>query len=252
MQKILPVLVVLVLVIGGAVFVSQNYSKTNTPQYENSPVGTPAATLDTTSKNTSTPSSSPVTTTTKSSRVMLDSVSPSSANSGDEVRLLGSYFGTLSGKVNVYKAGSDKVYAEVEPNRWTDSEIKITVPAASGNQKMDMEVVHKDGTKSNKVSFTVKLGQPAIDTISPTGARTTQEITIAGKEFGSKNGSINIYNKESKASDPVLVTCPISSWSDSVITCKLPSTLTGDSEYNFEIVSSDERRGAFKLYRLGS
>ncbi len=263
MQKgFTPMLIVIFvgLVLGGYV-IYQRYTSPNpvlTPEISNqppeiataSPTSTPAASLKVQPKNSPKPSP---TMAAYSSSVKLESVSPNVASSGEEIKLLGSGFGTVIGKVYLYNQilGPSTVFADVTPNRWTETEIKITVPPAVGNQTINFEIVHKDGTKSNRVQFQIKGGQPRIDNFSPNNAEPLQEITISGKEFGVSSGSVNIHEIGGGDSSP-LAQCQINSWGDTSIKCKLPSTVNNGTEYGFEIVSSDNRRSSFKYYKVGS
>lgn len=223
---------------------------TSSPISSPSPISTPTAILKTQPK--SSPTSSP--TAVYSSSVKLDSISPNSANAGEEIRLLGSGFGTVTGKVYLYNQilGPSTIFADVIPNRWTDTEIKITVSPAVGGQTINVEVIHKDGTKSNRTQFQIKGGQPRMDVISPNNAQPLQEITISGKEFGANGGSVNIHKTDSGDISSPYVQCQINSWADTSIKCKLPSTVNNGTEYGFEIVSSDNRRSSFKYYKVGS
>lgn len=229
-----------------------NVQPSSTPTVIPSPISTPSATLKTQPKTSLTPSSPPKTV--YSSTVKLESVSPNIANSGEEIKLLGSGFGTVTGKVYLYNQilGSSTVFTEAIPNRWTDTELKITVPPAVGGQTINVEIIHKDGTKSNRAQFQIKGGQPRIDTIYPKSMQPLQEITISGKEFGSNNGSVNIHKTDSGDISSPYAQCQNISWGDTSIRCKLPSTVNNGTEYGFEIVSSDNRRSSFIYYKVGS
>jgi len=222
---------------------------TPSPITSPSPTSIPTTILKTQQKNSPTP-----TQVVYSSSVKLDSISPNRASSGEEIKLLGSGFGTVTGKVYLYNQilGPSTIFADVTPNRWTDTEIKITIPPAVGGQTINVEVIHKDGTKSNRSQFQIKGGQPRIDVISPNNAQPLQEITISGKEFGASNGSVNIHKIDSGDISSPYAQCQINSWGDTSIKCKLPSTVNNGTEYGFEIVSSDNRRSSFKYYKVGN
>lgn len=217
-----------------------------------SPTPTSTATLKTQPKSSPTLTLSP--TAVYSSRVKLESVFPNSASSGEEIKLLGSGFGTITGKVYLYNQilGPSTIFADVTPNRWTDTEIKITVPPAVGGQTINAEVIHKDGTRSNKAQFQIKGGQPRIDIISPANSQPLQEITISGKEFGNNSGSVNIHKTDNGDISSPFAQCQIVSWGDTSIRCKLPSTVNNGTEYGIEIISSDNRRSSFKYYKVGN
>lgn len=189
-----------------------------------------------------------------SSRVKLESVSPSVASSGEEVKLFGSGFGTLIGKVHLYNQflGPSTVFANITPNRWTDTEIKITIPPALGDQTIDVEAIHFDGTKSNKASFQVKKGQPRMDSISPSNAQPLQSITISGNEFGTTSSTVNIYKTTGPDITTPFTKCENQSWDDNSIRCTLPSNVNNGSEYGIEIVTSDNRKSSFKYYKVGN
>lgn len=222
----------------------------STPTATPSAIPTPNTVIKVQPKSSPVPSTSA---TVYSSRVKLESISPNIAGSGEEIKLLGSGFNTVMGKVYLYNQilGPSTIFAEVIPNRWTDTEIKITVPPAVGGQTISVEVVHKDGIKSNRVQFQIKGGQPRIDGFSPNNAQPLQEITISGKEFGS-SGSVNIHKTDSGDISSPYAQCQITYWTDTLIRCNLPSTVNNGTEYGIEIVSSDNRRSSFKYYKVGN
>lgn len=189
-----------------------------------------------------------------SSSVKVDSVTPSEGKIGDEIILTGLGFGPVMGEVILYNAklGFNTPWMRLTPNRWTDTEIKITVPTLlAGNQTIYFEAQHKDGRKSNLVTFIVKGGQPRIDDISPRNAQPLQYIKISGKDFGSANGSVN-FTEITNFSVTTKGQCEIVSWSQEEISCKIPSTVNNSVEYGVDIKSADGRQSSVKFYKVGS
>lgn len=188
------------------------------------------------------------------SSVKLESISPAAANSGDEIRLIGSGFGTIMGKVILYNQilGPNTPFMTITPNRWTDTEIKITIPPAVGGQDINTEVQHPDGTKSNRVSFHINGGQPRISSISPSNAQPLQQIALSGNEFGNQAGSVDIFSTNNVDLSNPNTKCEASSWSNSQISCKLPSNVNNGQEYGIRVVSSDGRGSSMSYYKVGN
>lgn len=266
MQKVFVsifIVILISLVTGGYLIYKKtvNPNLANTPQINEQeiqssvPTSAPISTISANIKlQKNSPKPSPSLTPRYSSTVKLESIVPNTASSGEEIKLLGSGFGTVVGKVYLYNQilGPSTIFADVTPNRWTDTEIKITVPPAVGGQTINAEVLHKDGTKSNRTVFVIKGGQPRIDSISPNNAQPLQEISISGKEFGANTGSVNIHQTNSKDFSSPFAKCQITSWENGLIKCTLPNTLNNGSEYGFEIVSADNRRSSFIYYKVGN
>lgn len=249
----LIILIFLVLASSGVYLYQQ--SQIPTPQStkitELSP--SPAETI-TTTKSVSTPKSTTSPTQQVNSRVKLSSASPAGGNSGEEIKLLGTGFGTITGKVYFFNQimGPTTPFMDVTPSRWTDTELKITIPPAVGGQNIDIEVWHKDGTKSNRIKFTINGGQPRIDNFSPSNAQPLQSLTMSGKEFGDQAGKVNIYNLDNYELSSPNASCQINSWSNNTIKCTLPSTVNNGTEYGFMVESSDGRKSSFQFYKVGN
>jgi hypothetical protein len=188
------------------------------------------------------------------SSVRISSISPGSANSGQEIKIFGSGFGTGPGKVLFYNQimGSNTPFMDVNTTIWSETKIHLTIPPAVGGQTIDVEVVNRDGTKSNRSKFMIQGGQPRIDGISPSNAQPLQQITISGKEFGSQSGRVSIYRTDNYDLSTPNYTCSISSWANDQIKCNLPSEVSNGTEYGFAIESSDGRKSSFTYYRVGN
>jgi hypothetical protein len=185
------------------------------------------------------------------SRVKLQSYSPSVVNTGTEVTLAGEGFGTVGGKVMLYGrivGPCGAFYCLTSVNRWTDTEIKFTMPASPGGEKLEVEVVHNDGTVSNRLSFTLGGGLPMLQDVSPKNAEPLQSVTLSGNDFGDARGTINIYEVDNNSP---YAQCAIASWNDDAVKCDLPSTIHNGQEYYFEIVTADNRKSSKYFYRAG-
>lgn len=254
-MPIVAIITILIIAASGYVYVNQNLKK-ETSETSNVISSSPIATqekvetslsIETSKIATPKPPVNP-------SKVKLNSITPSSANSGEEIRLIGTGFGPDSGKVYFFNQimGSTTPFMNVIPTSWSDTEIKVTIPPAVGGQSIDVEVVHSDGTKSNRAKFTIKGGQPRIDGFSPSNAEPLQTVTISGKEFGSQNGAVNIYKLDNYNLSKPDSLCQIVSWTDTTIKCSLPSTVNNGTEYGIAIESSDGRKSSFKYYKVGN
>lgn len=198
-------------------------------------------------------SSTPIPTIPTSS-VKIRSISPTTLNFGDELRISGSGFGSTMGRINLYNKimGQNNAFSTVIPRSWTDTEISINIPPVVGGQLINLEVVHQDGTKSNRMQFTVNGGQPRIDSINPKNSAPLQNIEISGAGFGSSNGSIDLFQANSTNFNTPNAHCDIISWNDSTLKCRIPGSVNSDNEYGFQIVSSDGRKSSFVYYRVGN
>lgn len=184
---------------------------------------------------------SPITVNPAPVNVKIDSVTPSEGNSGAEIVLRGSGFGTHANKVRFYGPSVYELSGEGIMS-WSDNEIKTYVlPSVKGDYQIEVESA--DGVRSNQISFKVIAGIPVILSM-PYAVVPTQQITIRGEEFGAITGVINLFGpspSEQKAVPPLAENCQISSWSDTQIRCTLPASLSVGSEYRVSLVTSDGR-----------
>ncbi|MCX6152803.1 MAG: IPT/TIG domain-containing protein [Candidatus Kapabacteria bacterium] len=145
------------------------------------------------------------------------SVKPTSVNIGDVMTITGTGFGSSQGTSFV----SFNSIKGSEFSGWTDSLIKVKVPANSASGKLSVTV---NSIKSNEVDFTV-LGTTAliVSTISPVSVNVGDLMTISGIGFDSvrKTSYVTFGSKTATGTDYV-------SWSNLEIKVKVPvSAKTG-------------------------
>lgn len=194
------------------------------------------------------PAVSPSTTTTSSntnsSDMRVNEVNPTSGNFMQTITLKGNNFGNSAGSVAFYgTSSSPSGGGPIES--WSNTEIKVKVPAIRGNTDYQLEV-SAGGKTSNRIGFKVINGQPQLNSVSPNPASGIS-ITLSGSELGSSNGTVTFYEGGNPAG-----TCSIASWSDSQISCTVPANLTQGKEYGLQITTSDGRQTSFKYYTFGN
>jgi hypothetical protein len=138
----------------------------------------------------------------------ISSIDPAAGPVGTVVTVKGSVFGDARGSSLVrFNTAIATEYPE-----WTDSEIKVLVPA--GATSGPVAVTTGDGT-SNSLPFTV-LSPPHVSGISPASGVVGTEVTINGNSFGASRGSSYVTFKS-------VVATSYPAWSDGKITVKAPS-----------------------------
>ena len=140
----------------------------------------------------------------------ISSISPSSGVPGTTVTINGTNFGSTQGSGQVW-LGSTYAGSIVS---WSATQIVATVAAnsISGNAQ-----VQQSGVWGNQVAFTVT--SPSITSISPTTARAGDSITITGTNFGSTQGSGQVWLGSKLAGSYV-------SWSNTQIVATVASGAT--------------------------
>lgn len=202
------------------------------------PSKTPEPTTNPSSTPTPTPSPTPV-----STKFEITNVDPSAANFMEEFTIFGSNFGTNPGSVS-FRAYNQSFSSGGAPIvSWTNSEIKAKVPALRKGSYRIM-VIRADGQKSNEERFSVKNGQPIVNSNSIKVENGEYEMTFQGTEFG-KRGSIDIYNGSDLAAQGI-----IRSWSTSRIRFELPSLPR--HEYGFQITTADGRKSSLRFFTVGN
>ena len=135
----------------------------------------------------------------------ITSVSPSSAQAGSSVSILGSYFGASQGTGNVALNG---LLAQVAS--WSDSTIVVTVP--QGAVTGYFVVTTGAGLLSNGEPFGTLV--PTITSLSPTSGFPGTAVTISGSNFGpNESAGIVTFNG---------VNAAVSSWSPNTIVSIVP------------------------------
>jgi uncharacterized membrane protein YdjX (TVP38/TMEM64 family) len=140
----------------------------------------------------------------------ISSISPSSGVPGTQVTINGTNFGSTQGSGQLW-LGSTYAGSIVS---WSATQIVATVAAnsISGNAQ-----VQQSGVWGNQVAFTVT--SPSITSISPTTARAGDSITITGTNFGSTQGSGQVWLGSKLAGSYV-------SWSNTQIVATVASGAT--------------------------
>jgi len=161
-----------------------------------------------------------------------------------EFTLTGLNFGSTAGSVSFryynqsYSSGGAPIVS------WSPTGIKAKVPAVKkGSYRI--QVITSENKKSNEIKFTVKNGQPVINSTSVRLLNGEYEIVFEGKEFGSKRGSIDIYADNNLAGNG-----QIRYWSSSRVRFGLPAL--PNQEYGFQISTSDGRKSSLKYFTLGN
>ena len=140
----------------------------------------------------------------------ISSISPSSGVPGTQVTINGTNFGATQGSGQLW-LGSTYAGSIVS---WSATQIAATVAAnsTSGNAQ-----VQQSGVWGNQVAFTVT--SPSISSISPSTARSGDSITITGTNFGSTQGSGQVWLGSKLAGSYV-------SWSNTQIVATVASGAT--------------------------
>ncbi|HKS21275.1 MAG TPA: IPT/TIG domain-containing protein [Thermoanaerobaculia bacterium] len=140
----------------------------------------------------------------------ISSISPTSGVPGTQVTINGTNFGSSQGSGQVW-LGSTYAGSILS---WSNTQIVATVAANSttGNAQ-----VQQSGVWGNQIAFTVT--SPSISSISPTTARAGDQITINGTNFGSTQGSGQVWLGSKLAGSYV-------SWSNTQIVATVASGAT--------------------------
>jgi hypothetical protein len=132
-----------------------------------------------------------------------------SGPAGTAITITGTNFGSSQGPSTVTVAG-----ITAAPANWSSTSIAVNVPAGLGPGSSPV-VVTVNGAASNTSFFTVT---PSITSLSPASGVVGTTVTIAGSGFGASQGSSTItFNG---------VAATVSSWANTTIVAKAPSTAT--------------------------
>lgn len=216
------------------------------PSFSNFPFPTikpfPSKTPKPTSSPTNAPSSTPAPTPV-STKFEITDIDPSAANYMEEFTLFGTNFGNSAGSVNFRLSSQSYSSGAATIVSWSNTEITAKVPAlVKGAYRI--QIVRSDGQKSPEEKFSVKNGQPVVNSNSIVASGGEVEMTFVGKEFG-KRGSIDIYDGSTLAGHGVL-----RSWSTTKIRFDLPSLPR--KQYGFQITTADGRKSSIRLFTVGN
>jgi len=208
-------------------------SKTPKPTPTSQPSSTPVP-----SSPASIPSSSPVPTV-----LEIDDIDPTSADFMEEFIIYGGGFGTTPGSVNFRNPNQSFSSGGAVVVSWSEDEITATVPALKkGSYRI--QVVTSDNKKSAEEKFTVRNGQPIINSTSLSNNNGKWELTFQGSEFG-RRGTMDIYKGDSFSTKGI-----IKSWTSSRIRFEIPAIPHG--EYGFQITTADGRKSSLKFFTVGN
>ena len=205
-------------------------TKTPKPTQNPTPSATPVASA------TPTPSSAPA-------QLEIEDVDPSSANFMEEFVIYGGGFGSAPGSVSFRYYRNSYISGGAPIVSWEDDQIVAKVPAlAKGSYRI--QVMTADNKKSNEIRFSVKNGQPIINSSSISNVNGEFELTFQGTEFG-RRGSIDIYSGPDLVGNGI-----IKSWSSSRVRFELPAL--PNHEYGFQITTADGRKSSLKFFTVGN
>ncbi|NMC51826.1 hypothetical protein GYA54_03810 [Candidatus Kuenenbacteria bacterium] len=172
---------------------------------------------------------------TKRCKPVVKSLNPSSGPNGRWVTITGCYFKSNrgSGKVEV---GPDSVNIYPCSERWSDTEIIISIPSSLVSAPVDLPVIVTDqyGLSSNKnIKFKYiedcilgvsapAGGLPGLCSLNPNMGKWGDAISLAGEKLGTTQKLVK-FNGSSGAIDGA-----INNWSNTGISAKVPpNTITG-------------------------
>jgi uncharacterized protein (TIGR02145 family) len=160
---------------------------------------------------------------------------PTSGLIGDVITFAGSSFGDTQGSSYVSFNGANAT----EYISWTDTEVRVKVPAGTFSGKVSITV---NGIKSIEYDFTLI---PQISSINPTSSFIGDAITISGSNFGASRGTNDItFNGVKATSYP--------NWSNNSITVNVPNAKTGKVFVTVGGVNSNEVDFTIKSVIIGS
>lgn len=176
--------------------------------------------------------------------VEIDDVNPSSANFMQEFTLTGFNFGQNPGSISFRNFNQGFSSGGAPIVSWSDQEIKAKIPAVKKGYYR-IQVITADAKKSNEIKFTVKNGQPVINSTSLRAVNGEYEFVFQGTEFGSRRGEVSIYLGSTIAGKGI-----IEYWSSSRVRFEFPPL--PHAEYGFQIQTSDGRQSSFKFFTVGN
>ena len=221
--------------IGGNPFGSSFPSTGNFPFPSKTPKPSASATASPTTAPTSTPAPTTV--------FEITDIEPSSANFDQEFTIYGTNLGT-SGSVNFRLSSQSFSSGSAPIVSWGQNQIKVKVPALKkGSYRV--QVVRSDGQKSNEERFSIKAGQPVVNSNSIQAVNGKYELTFQGSEFGSRRGVVNIYDGSTLVGTGI-----IKSWSSSRVRIDLPTLAR--KQYGFQIQTADGRKSSVQFFTVGN
>ncbi len=149
---------------------------------------------------------------TPSKNPTINSIESNKVLSGDEMLIKGKDFGAIQGTSKVH---FDNIIADTYLS-WSDTEIKVIVPAIKSSGKVKVVTSEKN---SNEVNYSLD-DSPRILSVGNGRAYIGQEIEVKGLNFGNSNGKVTFNGVEA---------ITISKWNDTLIMVTVPqNATTGD------------------------
>ncbi|MBI3343137.1 IPT/TIG domain-containing protein [Candidatus Gottesmanbacteria bacterium] len=173
--------------------------------------------------------------------VVLRNITPSSTNFGDTVTLNGQNFGNDSGKI--WFSNTRGINWSVNIDRWSDTQVVVTVPNFLGGQKVNVLVETTGKKQSNPIEIFIIEGQPVISSMTPPKPIIGGQLIVKGLGFGTASGAVNIY--EATNVNSPLVTCQITHWSETEITCTVPNESLVNKEYGIQVITGSNRKSSW-------
>lgn len=213
------------------------------PSFRPFPTGTPVPTRAPSPSPMPAASGTPVPTSAPAT-LKIEDVDPSSANFLQEFTIYGTNFGTTPGNISFRLYNNLLSSGGVPIVSWSDTEIVAKVPGVrKGSYRI--QVITSDSKKSNEVKFSVKNGQPMVNTTSLHQLNNEYELIFQGSEFGFRRGSIDIYLGPDLVGNGI-----IESWSSSRVRFTIPNIPY--QEYGFQLTTSDGRKSSLKFFTVGN
>lgn len=188
-------------------------------------------------------------------RPSICALSPSHGQIDSVVSIVGNGFGLMGFNNDKVTIGGEKVSIASDVNNqpiWSDARISAAVPVI-GSGGVGVQVF-KNNVESNSVRFVVDSGAngtlPAVTEISPANAPAGTYLTINGKNFGTKIGTVSFKATQTGAAILGDTTfpkeCSATFWSDTKILVKFPvGKGTVGTSYAVQIKTADAKSSIF-------
>lgn len=158
-------------------------------------------------------------------------VIPPSAPADTEISFRGVGFGASQGAADrvFFNDGADREIASY--GAWSDREVRIITPRIP--PLTYAAHVHAGGADSNTIAFTLTapvVTTPIIDSLDPTATSVGSYVTINGRNFGDRPGTVRFRSLSGDGSVgfgevPTIPQCAAAWWRDASIIVKVPAQL---------------------------
>lgn len=133
---------------------------------------------------------------------------------GDELLIAGNNFTAVPGTVLI---SGRTITNFIE---WSTGTIRFIIPTGTITGSKTVSVTNANGTSGAK-AVQIISGEPHINSVAPTPCESGQSTILSGKLFGSSSGIIEAHSQ----ADNSIADFPVTSWSNTSITCKTPNKL---------------------------